>query len=105
MSPESKTSNSGFRPAPYIIPAISVIILGELITAPPPNHIVLRSSVQISGFSSTACWTRILASLRLEFGAGFWGSSSEGTKRPPGPQVRLMIMFVPLSRIRFTTSR
>jgi hypothetical protein len=33
--------------------AMALMLRGELITAPPPNHCVLRSSVQISGLSST----------------------------------------------------
>ncbi len=78
---------------------------GVLITAPPPNHMVLRSSVQISGFSSTMCSVRISGALNSVPGAGLVGSSSLGMKRPPGPQVRLMIRSVPLPRMRCTTSR
>ena len=53
MSPVLKISSSGFEPAAYMRSAMILMLRGELITAPPPNHCVLRSSVQISGFSST----------------------------------------------------
>src|SRR5215831_11136439 len=53
MSPVLKISSSGFEPAAYMRSAMALMLRGELITAPPPNHCVLRSSVQISGLSST----------------------------------------------------
>jgi hypothetical protein len=36
-------------------------------------------------------------------GPGFCGSSSPGTKRAPGPVVRLMSTSLPLPRMRSTT--
>ena len=78
---------------------------GLLITAPPPNHIVFRSRLQISGFSSTTCSVRISGVVSIVAGAATFGSSSLGTKRPPGPVVRLMTRSVSLARMRLTTSR
>ena len=78
---------------------------GVLITTDEPNHMVLRSSEQISGLSASTCSTRLSGRIRLEPGAATLGSSSLGMKRPPGPVVRLMIRSVALERIRSTTSR
>ena len=82
-----------------------VTLLGVLITTEVPNHMVLRSSEQISGLSATTCATRCSGRIRVVPGAATFGSSSLGMKRPPGPVVRLMITSVPLARMRSTTSR
>src|ERR1017187_158529 len=58
MSPLLKTSSSGFDPASFIARAMVVMLFGELITADAPDHIVLRSRLQISGFSAKICSTR-----------------------------------------------
>ena len=42
--------------------------------------------------------------INLTTGPGFCGSSSPGTKRAPGPVVRLMRTSLPLALIRSTTS-
>jgi hypothetical protein len=59
MSPESNTSSSGLLPASWIALAMIVTLSGGLITAALPDHIVLRSSVAISGLSATMCSTRL----------------------------------------------
>ena len=105
MSPVLKISSSGSEPAAYMRSAIILMLRGELMTAPPPNHWVLRSSVQISGFSSTTCSVRISGVVSIVPGAALAGSSSLGMKRPPGPAVRLMTRSVSLRRMRCTTSR
>ena len=78
---------------------------GLLITAPPPNHMVFRSRLHISGLSATTCSVRTSGVVSIVAGAATFGSSSLGTKRPPGPVVRLMMRSVPLPRMRLTTSR
>ena len=105
MSPESNTSSSGRTPALRIAAAMIAALRGVLITTALPNHIVLRSSEQISGLSATTCSTRRSGRTRVEPGAATLGSASLGTNRPPGPVVRLMIRSVALARIRSTTSR
>jgi hypothetical protein len=105
MSPESNTSSSGLTPASRIAPAMIVTFLGVLITTALPNHMVLRSSEQISGPSATTCSTRRSGRTSVEPGAATLGSSSLGMNRPPGPVVRLMIRSVSLARMRSTTSR
>ena len=52
---------------------------GWLITAPPPNHIVLRSRVHISGLSATTCSLRMRALVSVVAGAALAGSSGSGT--------------------------
>ena len=58
ISPESNSSSSGRTPAPRINTAIIRTLRGVLITTSLPEFMVLRSSVQISGFSSATCATR-----------------------------------------------
>ena len=48
-------------------------LLGVLITTDVPNHIVLRSSEQISGRSATTCSTRRSGRTRVVPGAGDLG--------------------------------
>ena len=93
------------EPASWIAFAMIVTLSGGLITAAEPDHMVLRSSVAMSGLSSTMCSTRLSGGMRVEPGPATRGSSLLGTKRPPGPVVRLMIKSEFLSRMRSTTSR
>jgi hypothetical protein len=51
----------------------------------------------------TTCRTRSAGLLMVVPGPGFCGSSSPGTKRAPGPVVRLMSTSLPLPRMRSTT--
>ena len=104
MSPLSNTSSSGLLPASFMAFAMTEMLSGELITAEVPDHMVLRSSVQISGFSAITCSTRRIGAISVVPGAATLGSSFPGMKRWPGPVVRLMIRSVPLSRMRSTTS-
>ena len=78
---------------------------GALITTALPDHMVFRSSVAISGFSATMCSTRFSGAINVLPGAALRGLSRSGTKRPPGPVVRLMTTSVPLLRMRSMTSR
>ena len=104
MSPESKSSISGRTPAAAITFAMRRTLPGVLMTTCPPEFMVLRSSVQISGFSRATCSTRFSGAIRVVPGPATLGSSSEGTKRPPGPVVRFRITSLLRSRIRATTS-
>jgi hypothetical protein len=70
-----------------------------------PKFIVATSSVQTSGRSSSTCRTRASGVAMLVPGPPRAGSASSGTKRAPGPVVRLMMTSLPASRIRATTSR
>ena len=70
----------------------------------PPEFMVLRSSVQISGRSARMWSTRFSGFISVVPGAATLGSSCEGTKRPPGPVVMLRIRAGFLRRIRSTTS-
>jgi hypothetical protein len=105
MSPLSKTSISGLDPASFMACAMIVMFSGELITAEVPDHIVLRSSEQISGFRAWMCSTRRSGCMSVVPGAATFGSSLPGMKRWPGPVVRLIITSTPLSRMRSTVSR
>lgn len=78
---------------------------GVLMTTSPPELIVLRSRVQMSGLRATMCSTRLSGDVSVVPGAATFGSSSEGTKRPPGPVVRLRITSLFRALIRSTTSR
>ena len=68
MSPESNSSISGFTPAARMTRAMRRTFSGVLMTTWPPEFIVLRSSVQMSGRSAAICSTR--ASGTHERGAG-----------------------------------
>ncbi len=70
-----------------------------------PKFIEATSSEQMSGFSSTTCCTRRSAVIIPLLGPAVIGSAGSGTKRPPGPVVRLMMTGEPESRMRSTTSR
>ena len=105
MSPESNSSISGLTPASRMIFAIRRTLAGVLMTTCPPEFIVLRSRVQISGFRIAMCSTRFSGFISVEPGAATLGSSSEGTKRPPGPVVIFRMSCEFFARIRSITSR
>ena len=91
MSPESNSSISGFTPASVITLAIRRTLAGVLMTTALPEYMVLRSRVQMSGFSAAIWATRSSGGSKVVPGAATFGSSAEGTKRPPGPVVMLRI--------------
>jgi hypothetical protein len=62
------------------------------------------SRLQMSGLSATTWRTRSAGGRIVVPGPGFCGSSAPGTKRAPGPVVRLMRTSLPLALIRSTTS-
>ena len=74
-------------------------------TTDAPEYMVFRSRLQISGRNVTTCSMRRSGVVSVVPRAATDGSSSLGTKRCPGPVVRLMMMSVSLSRMRCTTSR
>ena len=78
---------------------------GVLMTTDEPENMVLRSRLQISGRSATMCSMRRSGVVSVVPGAATDGSASLGTKRWPGPVVRLMMTSVLLARMRSTTSR
>ena len=78
MSPESNTSSSGSTPAARITLAMRAMVLGVLITTSPPETMVLRSSVQISGRRAATWATRRSGTVSVVPGAATLGSSSEG---------------------------
>ena len=69
-----------------------------------PMFMLPMSRLQMSGLSATTWRTRSAGGLMVVPGPGFCGSSSPGTKRAPGPVVRLMRTSLPLALIRSTTS-
>ncbi len=103
-SPESKISSSGMTPAARITLAILRTLVGVLMTTSPPEFMVFRSSEQTSGRSAAMCSMRLAGCSSVVPGAATRGSSSLGTKRPPGPVVRLMISERLRLRIRSMTS-
>ena len=105
MSPLSNTSSSGSTPAARIAAAILRTLAGVLMTTSGPEFIVLRSSEQMSGFSSCTCFSRSSGGRSVVPGAATFGSSGLGTKRPPGPVVMLMMSFESFARMRSITSR
>ena len=105
QSPESNSSISGSTPTAFIRSAMIRTLRGVLITTSPPEFMVLRSSVQMSGLSSSICSTRFSGVSSVVPGPAMRGSSIDGTKRPPGPVVRLMTTSLLRARMRPTTSR
>jgi hypothetical protein len=105
MSPESNSSISGLTPASLMILAMRRMFFGVLITTSRPKVMVLRSSVQMSGLSTGICATRFSGTMSVVRGPATFGSSSLGSKRPPGPVVMLRMSCVFLERMRSTTSR
>jgi hypothetical protein len=104
MSPESNNSISGLTPASAITFAIRRTLPGVLITTSRPEFMVLRSSVQMSGRSTAICSTRFSGTIRVVPSAASFGSSLDGTKRPPGPVVMLRMGAGLRARMRSTTS-
>ncbi|MNU10312.1 hypothetical protein D3C72_2573940 [compost metagenome] len=52
--------------------------LGVLITTSPPEFMVFRSSVAISGFRATMCSTRFSGRINVVLGPATAGFSSDG---------------------------
>ncbi len=92
-------------PASRIATAIASSVGGVLTKTCGPMFMLPMSRLQISGLSSSTCFTRSRADLRLVPGPCCIGSSAPGAKRAPGPVVRLITTSVPLPRMRSTTSR
>ena len=69
------------------------------------NSSVATSRLHISGRNASTCSTRESELASALPGPARVGSSGSGTKRAPGPVVRLMITSVPASRTRATVSR
>ncbi len=105
MSPLSNTSSSGFTPASAISCAMIARFAGVLMTTEEPEYIVFRSRLHSSGRSAWTCATRGSGRISVVPGAATRGSASLGTKRWPGPVVRLMTMSSSAARRRSTTSR
>src|SRR5262249_5609012 len=85
ISPESKSSISGFTPDSRITFAIRRTLAGVLITTCPPEFMVFRSSVQISGLIFAMWVTHCSGGKSVVPDPATFGSLSEGTNRPPGP--------------------
>ena len=79
MSPLSNSSISGFTPAALMTPAIRRTLSGVLMTTWPPEFMVLRSSVQISGRSAAMCSTRCSGRMSVVPGPATAGSSMDGS--------------------------
>ena len=69
-----------------------------------PDHMVLKSNVQISGRNASTWATRFSGAQRVEPAAAILGSSSDGMKRPPSPVVRFTIISVFSARMRSINS-
>ncbi len=79
MSPGLKISISGFEPLANMAWAMIRVLRRVFITTWSPEFMVLRSRVQISGFSARMCGTRSNGGSRVVPGPATFGSSGSGT--------------------------
>lgn len=77
---------------------------GVLMTTSLPEFMAFRSSVQMSGRSAAMCSTRFSGAISVVPSAAIFGSSGDGTKRPPGSVVMLRMSSGLWTRMRATTS-
>ena len=103
--PVSNTSSSGVTPASRIATAMASRWPGVLTKTCGPMFMLPMSRLQMSGLSSTTWRTRSAGDFMVVPGPCFERLVGAGTKRAPGPVVRLIRTSVPLALIRSTTSR